>query len=48
VKYLGEVNFDENLEDALGDIDKFSKTEFFKRINEIVEELLKALALETQ
>ncbi|MCD6126470.1 MAG: P-loop NTPase [Thaumarchaeota archaeon] len=48
VKYLGEVNFDENLEDALGDVDKFSNTEFFKRIDGIVEELLKALAFEAQ
>ncbi|HDJ66749.1 MAG TPA: ATP-binding protein [Nitrososphaeria archaeon] len=48
VKYLGEINFDETLEDALGDVDKFSKTEFFMRVEEITEELLKALASGSQ
>ena len=44
IRYLGGINFDENLEDALGDVGRFSKTEFFRGIEEIAEELLKASA----
>ncbi|OYT68124.1 MAG: ATP-binding protein [Candidatus Wolframiiraptor sp. EX4484-121] len=44
IKYLGWIDFDEDLEDALGDVEKFSKTEFFKRVEEIAGELLRTLA----
>ena len=44
VRYLGEIKFDEDLEEALGDVDKFSETDFFKKIEEIAEEILKTLA----
>jgi len=44
IKYLGGIDFDEDLEDALGDVEKFSKTEFFRRVEEIAGELLRTLA----
>jgi len=48
VKYLGEIDFDGNLEDALGDVEKFSNTRFFRRVEEIAGELIKRLASGTQ
>jgi len=44
IKYLGGIDFDEDLEDALGDVEKFSKTEFFRNVEEIAGELLRTLA----
>ena len=44
IKYLGGIEFDEGLEDALGDVEKFSKTEFFRGVWRIAGELLRALA----
>jgi len=48
VKYLGEIDFDGNLEDALGDVEKFSNTRFFRRVEDIAGELIKRLASGTQ
>ena len=44
IKYLGGIEFDEGLEDALGDVEKFSKTEFFRGVWRIAGELLRASA----
>ena len=38
--YLGLAEFDERLEAAIGDIDKLSKTGFYKRVGEIVPVLI--------
>lgn len=40
VRYLGEIEYDSNLEDSIGNIEKLKKTRFYGSVERIIKELL--------
>jgi hypothetical protein len=40
LRYLGSLDYDEALEDALGNVDKLSETGFYKKVGEIIPRIV--------
>lgn len=43
VPILGKIEYDHSLEDSLGDVDKFKKTNFFLATNELADKIIRNL-----